>query len=582
MDLRTTGMAYFLIKQIMDPTVRTKPRIPYEAQKPPFADNDVKNPFERALPESVGLSSDAVADFIDEIGSDPTLDMHHVMILRGGKVVSEADFNGCDINIWHITHSECKSVTGLAIGILIGEGRLTVDTRVADIFESRVGIISRFVHRDITVRHLLEMTSGVMFNEAGSVTETDWVKCFLESNVVSEPGKRFSYNSMNTYMLSAIVRELTGQGLCEYLSSRLFEPMGIEDIFWEKCPRGIEKGGWGLYIRAEDMAKLGQLVLDGGIYNGRRLVPEEWMTEAVKAKQEPDHSLGDYDYGWQIWRSRERPAFLFNGMFGQNVLGDLRSGTLIISNAGNNELFQQSSFYTYAGRFLDKVAEKREPYEDAEANQRLRAAEKRYTFEEKAKRFPHCPFDAESFLAGLDGRVYTAVASKCLSVGLNPLYAQAIQNNFTEGFTGLRFSYEGGELNVTVCEGDCAHKLPVGFEQPRRTTLYFHGEPQYAAVSGRLTTDEDDVPVLKLRVDFLETANARLMKLFFRGDKLDVIWSESPGKKYLIDSYSSLLENAETNALVKGVLALSDENQVEQRISAVFEPKTETSMFDAK
>ena len=178
------------------------------------------------------------------------------------------------------------------------------------------------------------MRAGVLFSEPEALSETDWSKAFLNSSLKGDPGTEFHYNSLNTYMLSAIVRRKAGKGLLEFIQERLFDPMGITDVLWETCPMGIEKGGWGLYIRPEDMAKLGQLVLDGGLWQGRRLISQAFLQAALTAHASPPPELGDYDYGYQIWVGRKANTFLFNGMLGQNVLGFRDSGILLVTNAG--------------------------------------------------------------------------------------------------------------------------------------------------------------------------------------------------------------------------------------------------------
>ena len=187
--------------------------------------------------------------------------------------------------------------------MLIDEGKLSLNDKIVDIFADRLNKLNKFTHRNITVRHLLTMTSGIVFNVAGSVTENNWVKCFFESFLVSEPGKHFNYNSMNTYMLSAIVKTVSGHGLCEYLRPRLFEPLGIRNFYWEKCPMGIEKGGWGMYILPEDMLKIGQLLLNGGVWNGKRLISQEWIDAATSAQAAAPKSIGDFNYGYQDRKS---------------------------------------------------------------------------------------------------------------------------------------------------------------------------------------------------------------------------------------------------------------------------------------
>ena len=137
-------------------------------------------------------------------------DIHGVMVLRNGYVIGEYAFAPYKAGVWHIGHSMCKSITGMAIGLLISEGKLSLDDRIVKIFTKR-SFLGNMRQKNITVRHLLTMTSRVTFNESGIVSGDDWVKGYLDSGVNGTPGEKFEYNSMNSYMLSAIVTELTGK-----------------------------------------------------------------------------------------------------------------------------------------------------------------------------------------------------------------------------------------------------------------------------------------------------------------------------------------------------------------------------------
>ena len=140
----------------------------------------------------------------------------------------------------------------------------TLDENVYDIFEKRNGLLQKILRPNLTVKHLLTMKSGVQFNEMGVVSGNDWVDSFLNAPVKGTPGEAFEYNSMNTYLLSAIIQERTGMKMVDYLRPRLFEPLGIRKVFWESCPAGITKGGWGLFLCPEDAAKLGVMYVNGG------------------------------------------------------------------------------------------------------------------------------------------------------------------------------------------------------------------------------------------------------------------------------------------------------------------------------
>ena len=578
MDLITDSRALMIVSQLLDNKSAVKPIFEQAAQKPKFTPAPVRKPFPRATPESQCVSSARVAEFLNALRDDPTLDMHGVLILKNGKMIAEGAFGAYDQTIWHITHSECKSITGLAVGLAIAEGKLHPDDRIVDLFSARVNRINQLTHRNMTIGHLLNMTSGVLFNEAGSVTETDWVKCFLESAVLKEPGSSFNYNSMNTYMLACAVKQATGEGLVQYLRPRLFDPLGIVNFFWETCPMGNEKGGWGLYILPEDIAKIGQMMLDGGRFDGKRIVPEDWIREQTSPHANPPKSFGNYDYGYQTWVGRNECSFLFNGMFGQNVLGFFDSGVLLVSNAGNNELFQQSNYYEIATRFFAKPEEGRAAPTRA-GDAALASAKSRMKndlfvphtalfgdlFDEKAGR------SNREIIRRLDGKTYFAQDDKrALAVGLFPLFAQTLQNNFTKGLRSISFHARGGGLELMIDEIDQRHVLPVGLDRPAYAETSVHGENHRIGVSGRFKTDETGTPTLLVRVSFLEAANARILRIRFYDDRIETLWKESPGRGYLTDAYAEVKEQS---AFLGSILGRSDEELLLFRMTRILEPR---------
>ncbi|MHB1454724.1 MAG: serine hydrolase domain-containing protein [Saccharofermentanales bacterium] len=606
MDLKTQSSSLALIRKIFDTRASTIPRITIRSGKPSCqTDLPVLQPFLRTSPESQGVSSDYLVDFLEEFRSDATLDPHSIMILRNGAVICEGAFGAYDLNVWHITHSLCKSITGLAIGILIGDGKLSLDDKAVKILEKNAPKIAILTHINITVRHLLTMTSGIVFNEAGAVTEKDWIRCFFESSVLTEPGRQFAYNSMNTYILSAIIKEVSGQGLTDFLQDRLFGPMGITGVFWEKCPKGIEKGGWGLYIRPEDAAKIGQLVLQKGRWGGLTLVPRSWIDEAVTMHATTPASMGGYNYGYQIWVGRERNTFLFNGMFGQNILGFPDTRLLIVINAGNNELFQQSRFFSLAERYFapDYCPGDALP-ENPDALGRLRRLQSNLNrgvvdsggsagdSEDSAgdsggsvpgtfNTFNKLSLRHDELLSFLEGRIYQTDDSAASAVGLLPLLAQMVQNNYTRGFRSLGFNAESGNLVLTVTEADEIYRFAVGFDKPAYTDLSFHGEPYRVGVTGVFTTDEDDRLVLKVRISFLEIANARLIKIFFADDSIAIRWSESPGKPFITGAIAAIRNEIKLYPILEKVITRADGDFMHYKFKCLMEPEITATPADS-
>ncbi len=275
----------------------------------------------RATPESQGISSGAILGFVDKVEKD-IHDLHSFMLLRGGQVVAEGWWGPYAPERKHMLFSLSKSFTAAAVGMAVEEGRLTLNDPVVSFFpEDAPAEISANLAA-MRVRQLLSMSSGHDLDTMGRLFETghdNMVRAFLALAVEHKPGTHFVYNTGASYMLSAIMQQVTGQTLLEYLGPRLFEPLGIEGATWESCPRGINMGGFGLSIRTEDIACFGQLYLQKGMWNGKRILSEAWVAEA-SARQISNGSNPDSDweqgYGYQFWRCRHN-AYRGDGAFGQ-------------------------------------------------------------------------------------------------------------------------------------------------------------------------------------------------------------------------------------------------------------------------
>lgn len=591
MDIKIQTNTLRLITRLSDRTNRTEPCIPFVPQKPEFIEKyEPVMPFETASPEQVGISSRYIADFYREIDCDESLDMHGITILKDGKKIAQGSFGAYRNDVWHVTHSFSKSVTSLAIGMLIDEGVLTTDTKITKIFEKRASPLTLISHRAITVEHLLTMTSGILFNEAGSVTEENWVKAFLESTITDEPGKKFSYNSMNTYMLSAAVKELTEQGLCEFLDPRLFKPLGIERYFWEKCPKGIEKGGWGLYLMPDDMAKIGQLYMNRGEWHGNRIVSSEWIDEAASEKVATPKENGNFNYGYQIWTGRNSNSFLLNGMFGQNALGMRDSGIIIVTTGSNSEIFQQSNLYRISEKYFgsgfsvpagplpaDKKGEKelkktldslgsvrRKAKPLVVSKKPLRLFSKLLT---KKKLPPQC--------SALAGREYLIAPEYSRNIGIMPQVIQIVQNNYTQGLDSISFALENGIFSVVFTEGSSVHKFPVGFFKPEYATLDFGGEHYLVGTSGFFASNEDGADVLKLRISFLEAGSARFIRMVFDDRSVTVTLTETPCGEFIFDSIADVMDGLGEKRLLGAITSRIDREWLKYKTDGLFSPTVE-------
>jgi CubicO group peptidase (beta-lactamase class C family) len=279
-------------------------------------------PLPRSTPEAEGIASSAVLEFVR--AADARLDsLHSLMIVRHGRVVAEGWWQPYAARHPHMMFSVSKSFTSLAVGLAIDEGLLALDSRVVDLLPEDLPIDVGAHLAALTVRHLLTMTTGHAADtvELADASHGDnWARAILAQPLEFAPGTHYIYNSGATHLLSAIVQRLTGQRLLDYLGPRLFEPLGITDATWESSPQGIDAGGWGLSITTEQLATFGQLLLQRGQWNGRQLVPAEWIDEATSRQVDTstaDHDLdGRQGYGYQFWRNR-LAGYRADGAFGQ-------------------------------------------------------------------------------------------------------------------------------------------------------------------------------------------------------------------------------------------------------------------------
>ena len=573
------AVAELVLNMILGKTGGT--RVDYFPQKPDFPFDAVyEQAFVRATPESQGISSDLFAALLRELDASKDTEMHHFMALRHGKVICECNFAPYPKGIWHITHSMCKSITGMAIGMLIEEEKLKLDENIYDIFPDHINAFSKIFRPVITVENLLTMTSGVTFNESGIVSGNDWLGSFLNASVNGKPGTEFQYNSLNTYVLSAIVTKRTGETLTEYLTPRLFGPLGITKYYWETCPKGITKGGWGLFLCAEDMAKLGQLYLQRGKWNGQQLVSEYWIEISTARHLKTQNDT--YGYGYQLWMEQRPGSFEYNGMLGQNVIIYPDMDMVLVTNAGNKEMFQDCIMLNIIRKYFpvnyhpaDVLPENPLSYsllkrlcgelENGENNNRstsLRGGWKRNVVSRRKhsdKKYSYRisaavdrPSDHHSFMRAVSGRTYVMEQQ---NIGIAPLFVQVFHNNMTDGISEISFTYDAGNFYVSFTEGEVIHKLPVGFGKAADGCVDLHGEHYLVATLGEFARDENDIPVLKLEVTFIEECVKRKAHIFFHEDNgIEIRWNETPGKKMILAGLSSITEELSGNFLYNSLL----------------------------
>ena len=545
MDIRLQTKIVKLMTQVVDPSHSTESVVSLSHQKPRLPEGTpISLPFQRATPESCGISSSYIQSFLKEIDEDPTLDPHLIMILKDDKVISEACFGPYSMSDWHIEYSLTKTVTGLGIGLLYDDGLIDINASIFDLLGRKKPSQGFSSHKiDITVKDLLAMRSGVSFNEAGVVCSDNWFEDFFSAGYKFKANARFDYNSMNSYMLAYIIHHLTGKTVCEYMGPRIFEPLGIKDYIWELSPEGVEQGGMGLYLRMEDMAKFGSLIMNRGIWKGRQLVSSAWINTMIKKHSSASANSDYFDYGYHIWVGRDTNSFLMNGMFGQNLLGLPDTGMIICSNFGNNESFQTSNYFKILRKyFLNNEFRPSSSRIKYDFLQRYSLRKTETSLRLRERHIKTTPFSAKSkeiFLPSLLGS-FDCDPMRANSLSFMPFIVQGMQNSFGKGLKKIEILPDGEDLIFNFHEGEEIFTIPVGLKDAKKCVVDFHGEPYKISAIGRFTFNEDEVPVFILTIRPLETANMRRIKIYPSKDDLRFEFDETPGAKFFIDFVNKL------------------------------------------
>ena len=329
-------------------------------------------PLPRSTPEAQGLSSRALQEFVE--AADKVNAVHSVMIVRHGRVIAETWWKPEAADKPHVLWSLSKSFNATAVGLAIEEGKINLDDPVLKFFPTDAPPDPSENLKAMRVRDLLTMTCG-HDAEPKIPAAGPTVKQFLAYPVLHKPGTHFQYNTLGSYTLSAIVTKVTGQTVLEYLKPRLFEPLGIESPQWDASPEGCSLGGYGLFLRTEDVAKFGLLYLQKGKWNGKQLLPEKWVEQAT-SKQVPNDREGHatigidwkQGYGFQFWRCTH-DAFRGDGRAGQLCVVIPEKDTVIVVTADTNNF--QGEMDAIWSKLYPALGDKPLP-EDADAQEQLK------------------------------------------------------------------------------------------------------------------------------------------------------------------------------------------------------------------
>ena len=467
--------------------------------------------LERKTPESVGADGKRIFDFIKAVSEDKLTALHSVTVAKGDSVIAEYYSKPYSKEVFHTTYSMCKSITSLAVGILVDLKKLDLEEKVWEILtpEEFCYKPNEYV-KTLTVRSLLVMESGQDFSEAHAVTSQNWVSGYMTAK--RKKGK-FHYNSLNSYLLSVIITKKSGMTLSQFLKENLFSHMGIKRFYWEVDENGYEKGGWGCYLVPDDMIKLGLLTLNKGAWKGRQLISREYIEEMTKKHSKPPKYTGRYDYGYHMWVHKSEEIHLFNGMMGQNVFMLPRLGLVIAVNSGNSNFFQRHPLYNLVEKYFTQ------DFENNVIHQNLSVTEK----------------DIEDNYCG-----EYILKSPC-KVGVLPFVQSLLTNNYSPvGITKVKLE-KRDTLRLIVND---THEFVVDLGGVTATVFEDGGEKYECRVVSKYESG-----VLKVKLHFVETSTVRVFEFDFRENKIRIY--ETPGKELFKFAVKMAYEGMENKKVLR-------------------------------
>jgi CubicO group peptidase (beta-lactamase class C family) len=469
-------------------------------------------------PEEAGISSRVLAEMMRGI-IDEGLEVHSVMVLRHGQAAYEDFRRPYGPDEPHTLYSTSKSITAIAAGFAIEEGKLRLDDLVADL----VPELREFPHENwekLRVVHLLRMSAGKHLNYLVDKRKKQWVRDFARAEWLYAPGEGWHYCNENCYMLCVIIQRLYGQSVVDFLMPRLFGPLGIERPFWETDGRGVETGGWGLYLRTEDLAKIGLCYLDEGKYRGRQVIPADWVRESSKVQTDTsdrkDEPIGSHGYGYGLWMNPPPGGFRTDGLFAQFTFIFPEYDACIVTTGGEGVMHNVTDavFKYLPALFIEEDGETCEiprlpDYPPLPASPRNGIQEER--LEGRVIHFSpatqHFPKTVGFPLSVIPGMIFFMSADKAGGI-------DKVRLRFGED--SVKFSWsEGRERNTVLCGMD---------GRPRKCRITLGGVPFVMSCSAAWKGD-----ALQLRLRCLTSVAERRLDFTFKGRAVVMLPRSAPG-----------------------------------------------------
>ena len=501
-------------------------------------------------PEQVGVSSADILEYIWDAKACG-IEVHSIMVLREGKVAFETWRKPYTPETPHAMYSVSKSVTSIAAGFAITEGFFALDTKVLDIFpEYRTQGYDEKLEK-ITVRHLLNMTAGKDVSLLADKSKGNWQKQFLDSNWYADPDDgEWRYISECSYMVCACICRTTGMSVRSFLTPRLFEPLGFGRVpYWETDSEGIEAGGWGIYLTTEELAKIALCVSRKGVFEGKQVIPAEWLAQATVKQSWPiDNRNG---YGYFFWRNGVVPnSYRMDGMFSQfAVIFEDYDAVVVITSCEIQEQKSRDLLWRhFPAAFLPA------PRDDKDY-QKLRDQLVLETLEELPAA-PHSVLERTVEGREILFKKPTLLNTVNFPVSMLPLASVYMSADRAGNIDHVSFAFEDDVCRMTWSEGDATNTIVCGMDgEPRHSPIHLAG----IDFTARCSAAWENENTLAVWFRPMESVCQRRWKFVFEENgNVQAIPSSMPEivtlVQYLCDSMDDFIENKAVSGAAKAAV----------------------------
>ena len=505
-------------------------------------------------PQSVGVSAKVVNDFFKN-AEKKSLEYHSFMVIRNGKVAVEWYNEPFDKDTAHSVYSVSKSFTSTAIGFAVSEGLISLDDKVLDFFPEFAPKKPDPRFDKLTVHNLLRMSSGKQPSFLSDKGKVDWIEDFINSPWVFEPGEKFLYINENIFMLSAIINRVTGMSMREYLRPRLFEPLGIDYPFWETNKDGIEAGGWGLYLKTEDLAKFTLCYLKGGKYKGEQVIPKEWTQLATQKQIDNEYnrpgSDSSFGYGYCFWRDH-LGGFRADGMFSQfGIAFPEYNAVVVVTSSITNEQDGLDGIFDFFPKAFIEADENTE----LQMTKSHAPAYSEHPVKEQEVNDRYIKF-RKKILLNLVG----------FQLSVLPLAITYMMSDKAGNIDMVKFNFNGEECTFRWSEGDEHNIIALGMDGHYRYSTMTLGQIEFKVCSNATWIDDN---TLLVSIRPIQTVGKRNMIFSFRPhDKVVMTPSSTPYVGDILATLDGFFEQMIPNKTVLKIF-----NKILEVLPPLVEPK---------